>query len=57
VARRPGRAGHLALGKDGDSIDGKRVVQTLEDVGLNQGVYPEEGQDGRVRLFTYVVKE
>ncbi len=32
-------------------------MQTLEDVGLNQGVYPEEGQDGRVRLFTYVVKE
>jgi hypothetical protein len=31
-------------------------VQTLEDVGLNQGVY-QEGQDGRVRLFTYVVKE
>jgi ornithine decarboxylase len=22
-----------------------------------QGVYPEEGQDGRVRLFTYVIKE
>ena len=22
-----------------------------------QGVYPEEGEDGRVRLFTYVVRE
>jgi ornithine decarboxylase len=22
-----------------------------------QGVYPEEDQDGRVRLFTYVIKE
>ena len=22
-----------------------------------QGVYPEEGEDGRVRLFTYVIKE
>ena len=22
-----------------------------------QGVYPEEGDDGRVRLFTYVLKE